>query len=59
MTSTGSERWRSLAGRPNIHTGFEVEDFGAALTAMREAGYEIIKGPIERADGLRAGLERG
>jgi hypothetical protein len=36
-----------------------VEDFGAALTAMREAGYEIIKGPIERADGLRAGLERG
>ena len=39
---------------PNIHTAFEVDDFDEALTTMREAGYEIIKGPLERADGQRA-----
>ncbi len=39
---------------PNIHTAFEVDDFDGALTAMNEAGYEIIKGPLERADGQRA-----
>ncbi len=39
---------------PNIHTAFEVDDFDEALQAMKEAGYEIIKGPIERADGQRA-----
>jgi len=33
---------------PNIHTAFEVDDFDEALEAMIEAGYEIIKGPIER-----------
>ena len=40
--------------KPNIHTAFEVDDFDEALTAMSEAGYEIIKGPLERADGQRA-----
>ncbi|MBM3959589.1 MAG: hypothetical protein FJ314_07445 [SAR202 cluster bacterium] len=40
--------------RPNIHTAFEVEDFDAALQEMREAGFEIVKGPLERADGQRA-----
>ena len=39
---------------PNVHTAFEVEDFDAALAAMRDAGYEIIKGPLERKDGQRA-----
>ena len=39
---------------PNIHTAFEIDDFYEALTAMSEAGYEIIKGPLERADGQRA-----
>jgi catechol 2,3-dioxygenase-like lactoylglutathione lyase family enzyme len=39
---------------PNIHTAFEVDNFAEALEAMTEAGYEIIKGPIERADGQRA-----
>ncbi len=39
---------------PNIHTAFEVDDFDEALEAMTEAGYEIIKGPIERVDGQRA-----
>ena len=39
---------------PNIHTAFEVDDFDEALEAMTTAGYEIIKGPIERADGQRA-----
>ena len=39
---------------PNIHTAFEVDDFDDALAAMSEAGYEIIKGPLERADGQRA-----
>ena len=39
---------------PNIHTAFEVDDFDEALTAMNEAGYEIIKGPLERADGQKA-----
>ena len=32
----------------------QVDDFDEALTAMSEAGYEIIKGPLERADGQRA-----
>ena len=40
--------------KPNIHTAFEVDDFDEALDAMTEAGYEIIKGPIEREDGQRA-----
>ena len=35
---------------PNVHTALEVE----ALEAITAAGYEIIKGPIERADGQRA-----
>ena len=39
---------------PNIHTAFEVENFDEALEAMRDAGYEITKGPLERADGQRA-----
>ena len=39
---------------PNIHTAFEVDYFDEALQAMKEAGYEIIKGPIERADGQKA-----
>jgi catechol 2,3-dioxygenase-like lactoylglutathione lyase family enzyme len=39
---------------PNIHTAFEVDDFDEVLKAMTEAGYEIIKGPIERFDGQRA-----
>ena len=39
---------------PNIHTAFEVENFDESLIAMREAGYEITKGPLERADGQRA-----
>lgn len=39
---------------PNIHTAFEVDDFDEALEAMTAAGYEIIKGQIERADGQRA-----
>ncbi len=38
----------------NIHTAFEVEDFDEALTAIRDAGYEIIKGPIKRSDGQMA-----
>lgn len=40
--------------RPNIHTAFEVEDFDAALQTMKDAGFEIVKGPVERADGQRA-----
>ena len=39
---------------PNIHTAFEVDNFDEALEAMRDAGYEITKGPLERADGQRA-----
>jgi catechol 2,3-dioxygenase-like lactoylglutathione lyase family enzyme len=39
---------------PNVHTAFEVDDFDEALEAITAAGYEIIKGPIERADGQRA-----
>ena len=39
---------------PNIHTAFEVENFDEALEAMQDAGYEITKGPLERADGQRA-----
>lgn len=45
---------RDAQDRPNIHTAFEVEDFDEALRAMKDAGFEIIKGPIERADGQRA-----
>lgn len=40
--------------RPNIHTAFEVEDFDAALKTMMDAGFAIVKGPLERADGQRA-----
>ena len=39
---------------PNVHTAFEVEDFDRALATMREAGFEIIKGPVERDDGQKA-----
>ena len=39
---------------PNIHTAFEVENFDEALEVMQDAGYEITKGPLERADGQRA-----
>ena len=39
---------------PNRHTAFEVEDFDRSLETMREAGFEIVKGPLERADGQRA-----
>ncbi|MQG88482.1 MAG: hypothetical protein FI699_06400 [SAR202 cluster bacterium] len=39
---------------PNVHTAFEVEDFDGALGRMKDAGFEIIKGPIERADGQKA-----
>ena len=39
---------------PNVHTAFEVDDFDEALEAITAAGYEIIKGPTERADGQRA-----
>ena len=39
---------------PNVHTAFEVDDFDEALEVITAAGYEIIKGPIERADGQRA-----
>ena len=39
---------------PNRHTAFEVEDFDSALATMREAGFDIVKGPLERADGQRA-----
>jgi catechol 2,3-dioxygenase-like lactoylglutathione lyase family enzyme len=39
---------------PNIHTAFEVNDFDIALTTIKTAGYKIIKGPIERADGQKA-----
>ena len=39
---------------PNVHTAFEVEDFDRALETMCEAGFEIIKGPVERDDGQRA-----
>ena len=39
---------------PNVHTAVEVEDFDGALGRMKDAGFEIIKGPIERADGQKA-----
>ena len=39
---------------PIPHFAFEVEDFDAALEAVRAAGIEIIKGPVERLDGQRA-----
>lgn len=43
-----------IEGAPIPHFAFEVEDFDAALEAVRSAGIEIIKGPVERADGQRA-----
>ncbi len=43
-----------IEGAPIPHVAFEVEDFDAALEAVRSAGIEIIKGPLERVDGQRA-----
>ena len=43
-----------IEGAPIPHVAFEVEDFDAALAAVRAAGIEIIKGPLERVDGQRA-----
>jgi catechol 2,3-dioxygenase-like lactoylglutathione lyase family enzyme len=43
-----------IEGAPIPHIAFEVEDFDAALAAVRAAGIEIIKGPLERVDGQRA-----
>ena len=43
-----------IEGAPIPHFAFEVEDFDAALEAVRAAGIEIIKGPVERVDGQRA-----
>lgn len=43
-----------IEGAPIPHVAFEVEDFDAALRAVRAAGIKIIKGPLERADGQRA-----
>lgn len=43
-----------VEGAPIPHFAFEVEDFDAALAAVRTAGIEIIKGPLERIDGQRA-----
>ncbi len=43
-----------IEGAPIPHVAFEVEDFDAALAAVRAAGIEIIKGPLERIDGQRA-----
>ena len=43
-----------IEGAPIPHFAFEVEDFDAALQAVRSAGIEIIKGPLERIDGQRA-----
>ena len=43
-----------IEGAPIPHVAFEVEDFDAALEAVRSAGIEIIKGPLERLDGQRA-----
>lgn len=45
---------RGADGTPNIHTAFEVDDFDEALQAVRDAGIEVIKGPVERDDGQRA-----
>lgn len=44
----------NIEGAPIPHVAFEVEDFDAALAAVRAAGIEIIKGPLERVDGQRA-----
>ncbi len=44
----------NVEGAPIPHVAFEVEDFDAALAAVRAAGIEIIKGPLERVDGQRA-----
>ena len=43
-----------IEGAPIPHVAFEVEDFDAALAAVKAAGMEIIKGPLERIDGQRA-----
>ncbi len=43
-----------IEGAPIPHVAFEVEDFESALAAVRAAGIEIIKGPLERIDGQRA-----
>lgn len=43
-----------IEGAPMPHVAFEVEDFDAALAAIRAAGIEIIKGPLERIDGQKA-----
>ena len=43
-----------IEGAPIPHFAFEVEDFDVALAAVRAAGIEIIKGPLERIDGQRA-----
>lgn len=44
----------TIEGAPIPHVAFEVQDFDAALAAVRAAGIEIIKGPLERIDGQRA-----
>jgi catechol 2,3-dioxygenase-like lactoylglutathione lyase family enzyme len=43
-----------IENAPIPHIAFEVEDFDAALEAVKAAGYEIIKGPLERVDGQKA-----
>ncbi len=43
-----------IEGAPIPHVAFEVKDFDATLEAVRAAGIEIIKGPLERLDGQRA-----
>lgn len=43
-----------IEGAPIPHIAFEVEDFDTALEAVKAAGYEIIKGPLERVDGQKA-----
>ena len=44
----------AVSDNPGFVIYFEVDDVDEALEAMTAAGYEIIKGPIERADGQRA-----
>lgn len=44
----------TIEGAPIPHVAFEVEDFDGVLAAVRAAGIEIIKGPLERIDGQRA-----
>ena len=43
-----------IEGAPIPHAAFEVEDFDGSLAAVKAAGIEIIKGPLERMDGQRA-----